>query len=123
MKLGLRGDNFLQAAMDASSERLATSKQLDFGPGHYQFKYDQMKERMHRMEQQMEHTGGRAQINLQNQVTFFLPPPNQVHRVLSVTSRVGSTLAHKFLGEYEALFDEDVEQPINSKLEGFGMDF
>lgn len=112
VRSSLRGDNFLQAAMDASSERLATSKRLDLGPGHYQFKYDQLKERMHRMDQQMEQTGGRAQVNLQNQVTFFLPPPNQVHRMLNTPSRVRSPLAHKFLGEYEALFDEDVEQPI-----------
>ena len=114
VKMNLRGDEFVQAAMDACSERLAAGKRLDFGPGHYQFKYDQMKERMHRMEQQMEHAGGKAPVSLQNQVTFFLPPPNQAHRVLSVAGRVNSPLVHKFLGDYEALFDEDVEQPIPS---------
>lgn len=40
VKTSLREDNYLQAAMDASSERLAIVKCLDCGRGHYQFKYD-----------------------------------------------------------------------------------
>lgn len=114
VRSSLQDDNYLQAAMDASSERLAIGKSTDFGPGHYQFKYDQLKERMHRMHQQSEQTGGRVQVNLQNQVIFFLPPPNQVHRILRVTSRVSSPLTQRFLGDYDSLFNEDVEQPIPS---------
>jgi hypothetical protein len=51
---------------------------------------------------------------LSNHVNFFLPPPNYVHRSLSVTSRYRTPLTHQFLGEYESLFDGDIEQPIPS---------
>lgn len=114
VRTSLRGDNYVQVVMDANSERLAINKCLDFGPRHYHFKHDQLRGRMHIMGQHIEQTGGRARINLQNQVIFFLLPPNQAHIVLSGTSRVNSPLTHKFLGDYEALFEDDVEQPIPS---------
>ena len=110
----LGNDNFLQAAMNASSERLAIVKKMGIGPSHYQFKYDQLRERLQWMSEQLERPGGKIQVNLSNQVNFFLPPPNYVHRPLSTTSRYMNPLTQQFLGDYEALFDGDIEQPIPS---------
>lgn len=66
------------------------------------------------MSEQLERPGGKIQVNLSNQVNFFLPPPNYVHRPLSTTSRYMNPLTQQFLGDYEALFDGDIEQPIPS---------
>jgi len=57
----------------------------------------------------------RVQVQLQNQVIFFLPPASLVQRALHVTRRPPLTpLAQKFLGNYPALFDIAFEEPIPS---------
>ena len=115
MSASLDNDTYLQAVMDAASERLAISKQLDIGAGQYQLKFDQMKERLMRSLQVIAQPGGRIQIQLQNQVTFFLPPAYLVQRALHPTRRPPiSPLAHQYLGNYSALFDFDIEEPIPS---------
>ena len=58
---------------------------------------------------------GRVQIQLRNQVTFFLPPANLVQMALNVTRRPPLTpLAHKILGNYFALFNFETKVPIPS---------
>lgn len=74
LKASLGNDTYLQSVMDAASERLAISKQLDIGAGQYQLKFDQMNDRLARSLQVIAQPGGRIQVHLQNQVTFFLPP-------------------------------------------------
>ena len=115
MSASLDSDTYLQAVMDAASERLAIGKQLDIGAGQYQLKFDQMKERLMRSLQVIAQPGGRIQMQLQNQVTFFLPPAYLVQRALNSTRRPPiSPLAHQYLGNYSALFDFDIEEPIPS---------
>lgn len=114
LKGGLGDDTYLQDAMDASSERLAILKRVDLGPGQYHLKFDQLSERVTRLSHTLEQ-GGRVELNLNNQAIFFEPHPNLVHRALNSTRRPPiSPLAHQFLGDYEALFDTDLEQPIPS---------
>lgn len=102
--------------MDAATERLAIAKHLDVGAGQYQLKYDQLIERLARSLQTIAQSEGRVQVQLQNQVTFFLPPSNLVQRTLQSTRRRPpvSILANQFLGNYAALFDHDIEEPIPS---------
>ena len=115
LSASLGNDIYLQTVMDAASERLAIGKQLDIGAGQYQLKFDQISERLTRSLQTISQPGGRIQVQLQNQVTFFLPPANLVQRMLQSTRRPPiSPLAHQFLGNYSALFDFDIEEPIPS---------
>ena len=115
LKSSLGNDTFLQSVMDAASARLAIAKHLDIGAGQYQLKFDQMNERLARNLQTIAQPGGRVQIQLQNQVTFFIPPASLVQRPVHSTRRPPvSPLAHKFLGNYSALFDSESEVPIPS---------
>lgn len=59
--------------MDANLERLVIVKGVDLGLGHCQFMYDQLKERMHRMDLHIKQAGRRVQVDLHNQITFFYP--------------------------------------------------
>lgn len=115
LKSSLGNDTFLQSVMDAASARLAIGKHLDIGAGQYQLKFDQMNERLTRNLQTIAQSGGRVQVQLQNQVTFFLPPPSLVQRTLYSARRPPmSPLAHQFLGNYSALFESEIEEPIPS---------
>ena len=116
LRSSLGTDTYLQSVMDAATERLAIAKHLDIGAGQYQLKFDQMTERLTRSLQTIAQSGGRVQVQLQNQVTFFLPPSNLVQRTLQSTKRRPpmSLLANQFLGNYAALFDYDIEEPIPS---------
>ena len=115
LKASLGSDTYLQSVMDAASERVAIGKHLDIGAGQYQLKFDQMSERLARSLQAIAQSGGRIQVQLQNQVTFFLPPASLVQRALQSTKRPPiSPLAHQYLGNYSALFDFDIEEPIPS---------
>ena len=115
LRQSMGNDNYLQSVMDAASERLAIAKHLDIGPGQYKLKYDQIGNRLMRNLQTIAQPNGRLQVQLQNQVTFFLPPANLVQRALHVTRRPPLTpLAHKFLGNYSALFSFETEVPIPS---------
>ena len=110
----LGSDQYLQDTMDASSERLAIAKKIDIGPAEYQFKYDHLQERLQRWMVTLGR-GGRIEVNLQNQVIFFPPPPNLIRRALQSVRRPPQTLqTHAYLGRYDALFDSDIEQPIPS---------
>ena len=116
LRSSLGNDTYLQATMDAATERLAIAKHLDVGAGQYQLKFDQLTERLTRSLQAIAQPGGQVQVQLQNQVTFFLPPPHLVQQTLQSTRRrpPGSLLANQFLGNYAALFESDVEEPIPS---------
>ena len=115
LRSSLGNDNYLQLIMDAATERLAIAKHLDIGAGQYQLKFDQINERLARSLQTIAQTGGRVQLELQNQVTFFLPPTNLVQRTLQSTRKPSvSLLAHRYLGNYSALFDFNMEEPIPS---------
>ena len=115
LRQSMGNDNYLQSVMDAASERLAIAKHLDIGPGQYELKFDQIGDRLTRSLQTIAQPNGRVQVQLQNQVTFFLPPANLVQRALHVTRRPPLTpLTHKFLGNYFALFDSEIEVPIPS---------
>jgi hypothetical protein len=115
LRSSLGNDNYLQSIMDAAIERRAIAKHLDIGAGQYQLKFDQMNERLARSLQTITQSGGRVQLELQNQVTFFLPPTNLVQRTLQSTCKPPvSLLAHRYLGNYSALFDFDTEEPIPS---------
>lgn len=116
LRSSLGNDEYLQAVMDAATERLAIAKHLDVGAGQYQLKFDQMIERLERSLQAIAKPSGRVQVHLQNQVTFFLPPSHLVQRTLRTARRRPpvSLLANQFLGNYAALFDSDIEEPIPS---------
>ena len=115
LRLSMGDDNYLQSVMDAASERLAIAKRLDIGPGQYELKFDQIGDRLTRSLQTIAQPDTRVQVQLQNQVTFFVPPANLVQRALHVTRRPPLTpLAQKFLGNYPALFDFAFEEPIPS---------
>ena len=116
LRLSLGSDAYLQTIMDAATERLPIAKHLDVGAGQYQLKFDQMNERLARSLQMIAQSKGRVQVHLQNQVTFFLPPASLVQRTLQSTKRRPpmSLLANQFLGNYPALFDYDIEEPIPS---------
>ena len=116
LRSSLGNDEYLQATMDAATERLAIAKHLDVGAGQYQLKFDQLTERLTRNLQAIAQPGGRVQVQLQNQVTFFLPPSHLVQQTLQSTRRrpPGSLLASQFLGNYSALFDDNIEEPIPS---------
>lgn len=52
-------------------------------------------------------------MQLQNHVTFLLPPTNMVQMVLhSIWRPLISPLAHQILGNYSTHFDFDIEEPI-----------
>lgn len=107
-------DQYLQDTMDASSERLAIAKRIDIGPAEYQFKYDLIQERLRRW-LTIIGKGGRIEVELQNQATFFPPPPNLIRRALQAIRRPPqASPTHDYLGRYDSLFDNDLEQPIPS---------
>lgn len=115
LRSSMGNDTFLQTIMDAASERVAIGKHLDVGAGQYQLKFDQINERLSRSLQTMAQSGRPVQVQLQNQVTFFLPPANLVQRALQSTRRSPTLpLQHQYLGNYSSLFDFDMEEPIPS---------